>query len=530
MKLIESQPAHLMYAFEGAWQVMRYVSSSVFARTNGAARTWFDWADDWRVKVGDQDNVLLEYWHYCIVGGLRLAGASQYIAAMILVALFLVLQFVLLVLWVTVSLIMIGSLMLFNLLYGSYYKIFFRCPNSGCYEQMTIPIYVCPNCATDHTRLWPSAYGIFHHRCTCGTRLPTLNILGRKDLVRKCTECNRPMTTEIGRLTNVHIPVIGGPSTGKSNYIFMATRQFIDDYAQPRQYTVSFPDEQDQKQYERNIEELSLGRALPKTPDIRPQAYCLSLKRPRDRVGKIIYIYDAAGEAYVVEGDTMTQGYFKYVHGLIFVIDPFSIDFYYRQREEEIEVLKSALRPSALRVMDAYERMLAVLESSVGLERGRRFRHPIAVVVTKSDALDLDHLIGPPAAQDLMRRKPAIRLEEDAIHLLVEQFLIDNQLGNLVRDLHLQFQQVRFFSCSALGRLPDESDPRPFTPVGVLAPFLWLLTSLNAADAQAERIRQIDADHWSLAQANGKFFKARKYYHWDSLKPISQPTQPDETR
>jgi len=173
--------------------------------------------------------------------------------------------------------------------------------------------------------------------------------------------------------------------------------------------------------------------------------------------------------------------------------------------------------------------MLAVLESSVGLERGRRFRHPIAVVITKSDALDLDHLIGHPAAQDLMRRKPAIRLEEDAIHLLVEQFLIDNQLGNLVRDLHLQFQQVRFFSCSALGRLPDESDPRPFTPVGVLAPFLWLLTSLNAADAQAERIRQIDADHWSLAQANGKFFKARKYYHWDSLKPISQPTQADET-
>ena len=161
MSLYEPQPAHLMYPFDGGWQVMRYVRANVFARTDATARTWFNRADDWTSKADQQDSKLLKYWFYCMVAGFWLAGASQYTTAMVLVATFMLIQFTILVLWAALVMLTVGVLMLFNYVYGSYHRIFFRCPTAGCYHQMTIPIYVCPTCATQHTRLWPSVYGIF---------------------------------------------------------------------------------------------------------------------------------------------------------------------------------------------------------------------------------------------------------------------------------------------------------------------------------------------------------------------------------
>lgn len=521
MRIFEPQPAHLMYAFDGGWKVMRYVLSNVFVRTDTAARTWFDLGNKWKLSALSESNALLKYWKWCLVAGSHLAGLFQYFAAMLFVAGFLVLQFILLVVWASVVTIAIVFLTIFNSLYGYCYKIFFRC--STCYAHMRIPIHVCPHCATEHSRLWPSVYGVFHHRCNvCNNKLPTLNSLGRLQLIRKCISCGRPMNKKVGELINVHLPVIGGPSAGKSNYIFMATRELINTYAIPRSYTVEFPDERDEQEYKRYLQDLSLGRVLAKTPDITPQAYNLALKRPGNRIGRIIYIYDVAGEAYAVEDNTVLQKYYDYVNGLVFVIDPFSIDLYWRAHEREVNALRTALRPSGLSVMDGYERMITVLEASIGLNPTRRFKQPIAVVISKADALDLEDRIGRSAARKLMRSDPTIRLEEDAINLLVEQFLVEYEMGNLVRDLHLQFEHVRFFSCSALGRMPDERNHRPFEPVGVLEPLLWVLGTLNVVNSTQERARNIDSEHRSIAQAQGNFFASAKFYYWDSLKPRSR--------
>lgn len=514
---IEKQPAYFMYAFDGGWQVMNYVRENVFGRTHNAATMWFSWADDWKFKASVEENTLYKYWKLCIMAGLRVAGWSQYLAAMLLVSLFVVFQFILLVAWAAVSAVIILLLTVFNFLYSYYHKIFVRCPS--CYEQMRIPTYVCPSCATEHTRLWPSVYGIFHHRCAgCNTRLATLDVLGRRDLVRKCTACDRPMNKKVGQLINIHVPVIGGPSTGKSNYIVMATHQLITDYALQRGYAVSFPDEKDQAQYERNLENLSFGRELAKTVDITPQAYNLAVKRPRDRLGRILYLYDAAGEAYSAEDNTILQRYYDYVDGLIFVIDPFSIDAYRLRHEDKVESLKGSLRPSTLSVMSAYERMITVLESSVGLSRNRKFRHPIAVVISKSDALDLEWQIGSSAIKDLMDSDPSIPTETDAGHILVKQFLIDNDLGNLVRDLYLQFERVHFFSCTALGRMPDYNDQSPFEPARVLDPLLWILGVLKVVNTSKERVRHVDEHHRSLARQRANIFASAKFYYWDSLK------------
>jgi hypothetical protein len=385
---------------------------------------------------------------------------------------------------------------------------------------MSIPIYICPKCATEHTRLWPSVYGVFHHKCEkCNTELPALDALGRKDIIQKCVSCGRPMNKEIGRLINVHIPVIGGPSTGKSNYIFTATHQFIEHHAKPRDIEVSFPDDKHRQNYENNLKLLSDGTALLKTPEIVPEAYILAVKKPKDRLGRIVYIYDAAGEAYNVESNTILQTYYKFVHGLILVIDPFSIDLVARQFEKDIDQLKDAIRPSGLDAMDAYERMITVLEASVGLKRGVKFKHPLAVVISKTDALGLENQIGRPAARELMLQDPSVRLEVDAINQLVEQFLIENGLGNFVRDVKLQFENVGFFSCSALGRLPDPNNRKPYEPVGVLDPFLWLLGEINVVGVVRERTRAVDEEDRRIAASRTNLFQRARYYYYDSLVP-----------
>jgi len=327
------------------------------------------------------------------------------------------------------------------------------------------------------------------------------------------------LNNEIGRLINVHIPVIGGPLTGKSNYIFMATREFIENYAKPRGFLVEIPDEKHLQNYESNIKQLSKGTPLLKTAEIVPQAYNLAIKKPKDRIGRIVYIYDAAGEAYSEESNTILQTYYKYVHGLIFIIDPFSIEIFMRKHNAEIKKLKNSVRPSEMDAMDAYERMITVLEASVGLKRDQKFQHPLAIVITKTDALGLDEIIGRTAAEELMRQDPSIRFEVDAINKLVEKFLIDYGLGNFVRDVKLQFDDVAFFSCSSLGRLPDPSDQRPYEPIGVLEPFLWLLGAIKVVGLTQERNAISDEKDW-LSASNGKnILEKARHYFIDSLRP-----------
>jgi hypothetical protein len=519
LKLVEAQPAHLMYAYDGGWQVMQEVRTTVFSKTHAFARRyWYKWMKAWSRRARSANHILLKYWFWTAVIGLWIAGTSQYLSAILIIVLFIFFQLGLLLAWMMLTSLMILFLSFVNVLHGYYYRIFFRCPD--CYEQMTIPIIVCPKCATEHTRLWPSVYGVFRHRCSkCNTRLPTLDILGRNKLVQKCVACERPMNKKIGRLINVHIPVVGGPSAGKSNYIFMAMNRFIEEYAGPRNYQVEFPDEKHEQLYRKNLRNLSTGTVLLKTPEVRPEAYNLALKRPYQRIGRIVYIYDAAGEAYLNEDHVILQTYYKYVHGLIFIIDPFSIEAYRQKHEAEINRLKASIRPSTLGVMAAYERMLTVLETSVGLKRGKKFEHPLAIVISKTDGLDLDQQIGHKAARRLMARDSSICLEEDAISILVEQFLTRHRLDNFVRDVYLQFEEVKFFSCSALGRNPDTNNQRPFEPDRVLDPLLWLLGQVNVVKTRQERLRRIDADHRRMAWAQDNLLKAARFYYWDSLKP-----------
>jgi len=521
MKLYEPQPAILMYPYSGGWKVIRYVWRNVFSRTTDAATFWFDLSDDWEMKARYQDNVVLKYWSWAAFAGFKLAGAVQYVAALFIVAVFYFFQVIFLAIWSLLTSVLIVLLKAYNFLRSNIYKIYFRCPN--CHKQMSIPIYICPGCATKHTRLWPSVYGVFRHRCAvCSTKLPTLDLLGRKKIIQRCAhdDCDYPLNEAVGRLVNVHVPIIGGPSVGKSNYLFMAINQFIDSFATPRKYMVEFPDEIHKNHYDSNLKLLSSGVTLLKTPDIVPHAYNLAIKKKKRNIGRIVYLYDAAGEAYQDESETMRQVYFKFIHGLIFVIDPFTIDLYYQKHKAEIEDIRTEVRPGDKNsVMGSYERMLTILESSIGLKRGAKLKQPIAIIVTKTDGLNLEEEIGLSAAQELMKSDSSINLVEDAIDVLVRDFLKTNGLGNFMRNVNNQFDNIKYFSCSSLGRLPDGDSNQSFQPVRVLEPLLWILCHTDVLKLREVRTKKIDQIDKDKARDMGNPFRAAKYYYWDSLRP-----------
>lgn len=477
----EPQPAYQLYPVDRGWRVAKYVWENTFSRTEAEAESWYKRGRDHRDKSKQASEMIPKYFQGCAAGGYFLAGAAQYISAYLFVGLFILIQVAILSIWFAAAAATIGALAIYTKAYSLYYRAYYRCP--GCHEAMDIPVFLCP-CGTEHTRLWPSLYGILQHICKpCGRPLATTEWNGRRDIDRKCVHCNRPLNADIGMLTNVHVPVVGGPFAGKSNLIVGAVHELILRSEASGVLQISFPDSVHERDFKANVARLDGGRELAKTTEIVPQAYNLSVRKAGDRVGKIVYVYDAAGEAYASEGQSLQQIYFKYVHGLIFVVDPFSIPDLRHELGAKIDDVRMTLRPSPVGVMESYERMLTVLEANLGLVRNKAYPHPISVVVTKVDALDLETRIGAPAAQIMLARDPTVGTVGLAIDRLVREFLRHYGLENFVRDIDRQFASARFFSCSALGRMPGTSVDR-FVPLRALDPLESILARVGVLDAK----------------------------------------------
>ena len=98
-------------------------------------------------------------------------------------------------------------------------------------------------------------------------------------------------------------------------------------------------------------------------------------------------------------------------------------------------------------------------------------KKPLAVVVTKADALGIDSQIEEIVASQPPLGKDATQSPES---YAIRTWLEKNGEGNLIRKMDKKFKEVAYFYCSPLGRLPDASSD-PFTPKGVLNPLSWLL-------------------------------------------------------
>lgn len=358
------------------------------------------------------------------------------------------------------------------------------CPE--CHTRNPLPEYFCRKCGAVHRRLIPSQYGILQRTCTCGEKLPSTFFLKRGELQARCPNAECGHLLKVGHIESrkAFIPIFGGPSVGKSAYLFATVQQLA--VEAPRLgFSPFFVDSHSEGEFDRARQQLAQGRPPAKTLAALPRAFNLELRR-ESQDSRVLYLYDPAGEAFNETEGMILHRYQSYLSGLIFLLDPFTIPAVQAEYEDRLPSVRDALKPSLLPVEDAFARILISLEEHFELGKTARLKVPIALVINKVDAFDLEDRVGERAVQ---KRITALAAPTDlaaARDALLREQLIRWDLGDLVQQLETRCTKVRYFTCSSLGRMPDGTG-RAFEGRGVLEPLLWILGSADAGFFSEQR-------------------------------------------
>jgi Double-GTPase 2 len=262
------------------------------------------------------------------------------------------------------------------------------CPHDGGCRRFGLPTYACAraDCDERHGRLSPNRYGVLRHVCRCGTRLPTATVLGRYRLVAYCPFCERPLPGRIGTIPIDHIALIGDSAFGKSTLMHMLLGSLRDRTIANRG-AFEFVNHWDQDNLNAGLAKLRSGDRLSPTLNRLPHAVMVDVRGAADP-GRILYLFDPAGEVYRKQGNLQSQQYLPRAEYLLILIDPFAL------RE-----VRSRLSPSELERVTSLDPSAAVENrrdpvkliddlAATTLHPGRPGRtRRIAVVITKVDAL-----------------------------------------------------------------------------------------------------------------------------------------------
>lgn len=346
------------------------------------------------------------------------------------------------------------------------------CPS--CHTRVPLPAYVCDGCGRLHYRLSPSSYGILKHQCTCGRRLPAAFFVSRGRLESKCPACTHPLTREHTESRKLFIPIVGGPSAGKSAYMAWLVESLRTRHGPDAGLTVSFLEDSVRLQVDGMIASMRKGKMPRKTERMVPHAVNL-LFTIGGKPHRTLYLYDSAGEAYRLSGELIPHRFLEYMTGVLLLIDPFSIP---RVRDHYGDRLKhhAEIQPSTLQPEDALHSLLLAMEAHFRLGKTRRLKIPLAVVLTKIDAFDLEDKLGE-------RMLGGSGLDEEKRSCLRDR-MITQQLkewgqANLVQTINSRFATVRYFSCSAVGETYGV-----MRPLRIDAPLLWLVENSDKSFLQ----------------------------------------------
>jgi hypothetical protein len=328
-------------------------------------------------------------------------------------------------------------------------RIRMRCPYPRCYQPIDLPVYRCPGCQTPHRRLLPGRYGTLRRVCRCGTRLPTGFLTGRHRLDAECGECGRPLPDGLGTARLVHVPLVGGTSSGKTMLLLAMVAGLLT-LAEGNRLRLEFALPGDRADFDRLAAEVAAGGWAHVTQARLPRAVMLHVGTRWRR--RLLYLYDPMGETLASEEKVAEQHYLAHADALVLVADVLAA----QQMRRELGLTAADLAPAADAApsgegpMDTYARV----SGPFARMSGRRSRTSVAVVVTKRDAL---------------RRLPKVPDPGDD----VAGWLEDVGLGNLVVAVRHEFGPSRFWALSAY----EATGPGAGAAQAATAaePVLWLL-------------------------------------------------------
>lgn len=343
--------------------------------------------EGWRSKTGTMSRVVSSG---PMVGSLvGLAGGAASASAL---AVAFSVVFGLVLLLVVVSATGLGlALRSFELVSLKLRGITVECPS--CHQRVTRSAYVCPHCPAQapsiHRRLVPGSLGIFRRVCRCGNTLPTLLAGGKWKLQAYCPRDGCETLLPVKGLTapTFHVPVVAGTGAGKTIFMMSVMASLESrSRAQGSEYTFEFADENAKRTYveaRKALEAVSFGAIRPTVPGLAVRAFNVYVASPSART-RLLYMYDPAGERFEYSERLASFRFLGLTQGVVFIVDPFALPPVRQLLDPTVltEVQASAVAPEGL-----FTRFAQNLRESLDSPPDRKLRMPIAVVVTKADAL-----------------------------------------------------------------------------------------------------------------------------------------------
>lgn len=367
-------------------------------------------------------------------------------------------------------------------------EIFTACHE--CKEKSLIPTYICPNCEAKHTNLTPGVYGILKRTCVgedpdayCGEVLPTTFFNGRRDLEAVCPHCDTSLMDR--EAVPICIPIVGGRSVGKTAFITAFSKEFIDNVAPNNAWDIEFYNDEKEDIFNEITEDYLQGstRMTARPQDVN-QASSVSFSFFVDGDGfrreRLVHVYDIAGEVFTDNVENEMQKQYEYSHGMVLMIDPFSIPAVRHRSEDQLtpEDIAGIGEADINEIVDSF---LNKLREVTGLSDKKMSSVPLAVVIGKIDSAGLANEIGDVATTAKMAANPEVFTDYyDTQDYLCREFLKDNGMEAFINNVNLKFKDNRYFSTTAIGHTRDQGE---YNPQGVMPPMQWLFSKADSTMA-----------------------------------------------
>jgi hypothetical protein len=303
------------------------------------------------------------------------------------------------------------------------------CPS--CHQRVVYPAYECPNCAVKHYNVRPGKYGVLRRTCRCGSKLPTLLLLGSHKMNAFCPHpgCGAQMATGAGTAREIVVPMLGATTSGKTRMMLALAATLVDQNPLPG-LTASAADEPTKIKIDQLQRALRSKDSTDKTLAIDAmRAYSFNLDR-RGGVKRLMHLYDPPGERLSDSARLHELRFMRMAHSFIFIVDPLAIpdvwDSLDGGSQRSYQQFRSAQPPDFI-----FSQVLQNLEG-MGVQPRKK---AIAVAVTKSDLTD-----DIPICADL----------GDGDDDQVRDWLSDRAgMDNMVRAIGKAFGDVRYFHTTA---------------------------------------------------------------------------------
>lgn len=318
----------------------------------------------------------------------------------------------------------------------------------ACHQGSALPIYICPTCRQEHANLVPGLDGIASVRCRCGHSLPTMSFLDRGALDAKCPRCPTNLHREEFESTKAHVALVGGASVGKTNFLVAAV-DALTERCKASRATLELVDKESQRAFPLARSRLGHGERPEKTQNELRPAFLLKVTRA-DRASRVLYLYDAAGEAWDSSSMLLRHAYQNQLTGVLFLIDPFSLPAVLASNAPEaVEAVGRSMKSPG----DTLAALISALERHQPVGATQIWPFGVAAVLTKADALPPEQVAG-------LETNPEAQAN-------------DWGLAPLLTTLRGRFASSATFASAV------ELDP--YRARGVLKPLSWVLIATDAA-------------------------------------------------